>query len=53
MTTEVQGQETQLDRIEALLRVLLAALARMNNRLDAVCGHEPKEVKQRFFGELP
>jgi hypothetical protein len=40
MTTEVQRQETQLDRIEALLRQLLDALVRMNRRLDAVCGRD-------------
>jgi hypothetical protein len=33
-------KETQLDRIEALLRQLLEALIRMNIRLDVVCGHE-------------
>jgi hypothetical protein len=32
--------KTQLDRIEDLLRQLLAALARMNARLDVVCGRE-------------
>jgi hypothetical protein len=42
MTTEVQAQETQLDRIEALLRQLLAALIKMNMRLDVVCGHEQR-----------
>lgn len=48
-------EETQLDRIEALLRQLLAALIKMNIRLDAVCGHDLKEPEQqlRFFGELP
>ncbi len=40
MTTEVQKQETQLDRIEALLRQLLEALIRMNQRLDVVCGRD-------------
>jgi hypothetical protein len=40
MTVETQKQETQLDRIEALLRQLLAALIKMNQRLDVVCGHE-------------
>lgn len=43
MTTEVQAQETQFDRIEALLRQLLEALLRMNRRLDVVCGHETSE----------
>ncbi len=37
------GEErTQLDRIEDLLRQLLAALIRMNMRLDVVCGRELK-----------
>jgi hypothetical protein len=40
MTVEAQKQETQLDRIEALLRQLLEALIKMNMRLDVVCGHE-------------
>lgn len=40
MTIEVQKQETQLDRIEALLRQLLEALIRMNQRLDVVCGRD-------------
>jgi hypothetical protein len=46
-------EESQLDRIEALLRQLLAALIKINNRLDVVCGHELNEPKQRFFGEVP
>jgi len=37
-----ENQTAQLDRIEALLRELLAALIAMNNRLDAVCGHQFK-----------
>jgi hypothetical protein len=51
----VMPEETQLDRIEALLRQLLAALIKMNMRLDVVCGHELKEPEQqlRFFGEVP
>jgi hypothetical protein len=44
---------TQLDRIEALLRQLLEALIRMNQRLDVVCGHELREPEARFFGETP
>jgi hypothetical protein len=36
-------EETQLDRIEELLRALLAALIKMNMRLDVVCGKEQKE----------
>jgi hypothetical protein len=47
------AEETQLDRIEALLRQLLAALVKINSRLDVVCGHELKEPEQRFFGEVP
>jgi hypothetical protein len=34
--------ETQLDRIEALLRQLLISLIRMNRRLDQVCGKESR-----------
>jgi hypothetical protein len=39
------AEETQLDRIEQLLRHLLAVLIRMNQRLDVVCGHEQRESK--------
>jgi hypothetical protein len=35
-------EKTQLDRIEDLLRQLLAALIKMNMRLDIVCGRELK-----------
>lgn len=35
--------QTQLDRIEELLRALLDAMIKMNIRLDAVCGRELKE----------
>lgn len=35
-----ETDKTQLDRIEELLRMLLAALVRMNTRLDVVCGRE-------------
>lgn len=49
------AQETQLDRIEGLLRHLLVVLIKMNSRLDVVCGHELKEPERepRHFGEVP
>jgi hypothetical protein len=37
-----RDEQTQLDRIENLLRQLLAALIRMNMRLDVICGPELK-----------
>jgi hypothetical protein len=40
----MNDQETQLDRIEELLRHLLAVLIRMNSRLDIVCGREPRDT---------
>lgn len=45
--------ETQLDRVEALLRALLEAMVKMNTRLDAVCGHELREPVRFFVGEVP
>lgn len=47
------NEQTQFDRIEALLRELLLALVRINMRLDVVCGHELKEQEVRHFGEIP
>jgi hypothetical protein len=35
-----QSTEGRLERIEELLRLLLAALGRMNARLDSVCGRD-------------
>jgi hypothetical protein len=46
-------EQTQLDRIEELLRHLLVVLIRMNERLDVVCGKEMQEQRVRFFGEVP
>ena len=48
-------EQTQLNRIEMLLREMMEMLIRMNARLDVVCGHELKEPEKelRFFGEVP